>query len=51
MNIQSALKKGQAILRLKNIKSAELDCQILMSEAINREKKFLIIKLQRFLEG
>ena len=43
MNIQSAIKKGQAILRSKNIKTAELDCQILMSKAINKEKKFLIL--------
>ncbi len=43
MNIQSALKKGQLILRSKNIKTAELDSQILMSKAINKEKLFLIL--------
>ena len=42
MNIQSAIKKGQSILILKNIKTAELDSQILMSKAIKKEKKFLI---------
>jgi len=43
MNIQSAIKKGQLILSSKNIKTAELDSQILMSKAINKEKKFLIL--------
>jgi len=43
MNIQSAIKKGQLILRAKNIKTAELDSQMLMSKAINKEKKFLIL--------
>ena len=43
MNIQSAIKKGQLILKSKKIKTAELDSYILMSKAINKEKKFLIL--------
>ena len=43
MNIQSAIKKGQSILISKNIKTAELDSEILMSKAIKKEKKFLIL--------
>ena len=43
MNIQSAIKKGQLTLKLNKIKTAELDSHILMSKAINKEKKFLIL--------
>ena len=43
MNIQNAIKKGKMILSEKKIKTAELDSEILMSKAINKEKKFLIL--------
>jgi len=43
MNIQKAIRKGKMILSEKKIKTAELDSQILMSKAINKEKKFLIL--------
>ena len=43
MNIQSAIKKGQLILESKKIKTAELDSHVLMSKAINQERKFLIL--------
>ena len=43
MNIQAALKNGESILKKNKIRSAKLDCEILMAKAINKEKKFLII--------
>ena len=43
MNIQSAINKGKLILKSKKIKTAELDSYILMTEVINKEKKFLIL--------
>jgi len=43
MNIETAINKAQLILRKKRIKTAQLDCQILMSKAINKEKKLLIL--------
>ena len=43
MNIQNAIRKGIIILSEKKIKTAELDSEILMSKAINKEKKFLIL--------
>ena len=43
MNIQNAIRKGKMILSEKKIKTAELDSEILMSKAINEEKKFLIL--------
>ncbi len=43
MNIQSAIKKGQLTLESKKIKTAEIDSHILMSKAINKERRFLIL--------
>jgi len=43
MNIQKAIRKGKMILSEKKIKTAELDSEILMSKAINKEKKFIIL--------
>ena len=43
MNIHNAIRKGKMILSEKKIKTAELDSEILMSKAINKEKKFLIL--------
>jgi len=47
MNIQSALKKGQSILIDNNIISAKLDSEILMSQAIRKSKKFIILNLHK----
>ena len=47
MDIQSALKKGQSILIDNNITSAKLDSEILMSQAIRKNKKFIILNLHK----
>ena len=47
MDIQSALKKGQSILIDNNIISAKLDSEILMSQAIRKNKKFIILNLRK----
>ena len=47
MDIQSALKKGQSILLNNNILSAKLDSEILMSQAIRKNKKFIILNLRK----
>ena len=47
MDIQSALKKGQSILTDNNIISAKLDSEILMSQSIRRDKKFIILNLHK----
>ena len=47
MDIQSALKKGQSILIDSNIISAKLDSEILMSQAIRKNKKFIILNLHK----
>ncbi len=43
MDIETALKKGQLILKDNKIKSAELDSEILMSQAIRKDKKYIIL--------
>ena len=43
MNIFSAVKKGFEILNRENIKSAQLDAEILMAQAINKNREFVII--------
>ncbi len=47
MDIQSALKKGQLILINNNIISAKLDSEILMSQAIRKNKEFIILNLDK----
>ncbi len=47
MDIQSALKKGQSILIDNNIISAKLDSEILMSQAIRKNKTFIILNLNK----
>ncbi|WP_440936488.1 peptide chain release factor N(5)-glutamine methyltransferase [Candidatus Pelagibacter sp.] len=47
MNIQNALKKGQSILLDNNILSAKLDSEILMSQAIRKNKEFIILNLNK----
>jgi len=47
MIIRTALKKGQLILRYNNVLSAKLDSEILLSKAINKNKKFIILNLNK----
>jgi len=43
MNINEALNQGANILRKNLIKSSQLDSEILMSKAINKNRKFIIL--------
>ena len=43
MNIQNAVEKGFNILKKHNIKSSILDSEILLSKAIQKERKFIIL--------
>ena len=47
MDIQNALKRGQSILIDNNIISAKLDSEILMSQAIKKNKEFIILNLNK----
>ncbi len=43
MNIQNAVEKGFNILKNHNIKSSVLDSEILLSKAIQKDRKFIIL--------
>ncbi len=43
MNIQTAINKGSKTLKINDIKSHQIDSEILMSETLKREKKYLIL--------
>ena len=43
MNIQSAVLEGTNILKDKSILSAQLDTEILMSKAINKNREYIIL--------
>ena len=47
MNIQTAVQKAQLFLKEKNIKNPVLDSQILMSEAIKKEKEFIMLNFDK----
>ena len=47
MNIVAALRRGQSILKNNNILSAKIDSEILMSKAINKDKKYIILNLNK----
>ena len=49
MNIQTAIQKGKLCLKEKKIKTSDLDSQILMSKAINKKKKFIILNFNKKL--
>ena len=45
MNIQRALQKANLFLKEKNIKTPDLDTQILMSKVLKKKKEFIILNL------
>ena len=49
MNIRSAIIEGTNILREKYIKTAQLDAEILMTKAIGRDKKYIILNTNESL--
>ena len=47
MIIRNALKEGQEKLQMNNIKSSLLDSEILISKAIKKDRKFVILNLDQ----
>ena len=43
MNIQSAIKKGSTILADSKIPSSRLDSEILLSKALNKERRYIFL--------
>ena len=49
MNFENALFEANRILRENNIKSSKLDSEILLSNVIKKDRKFIILNLDKFL--
>jgi release factor glutamine methyltransferase len=49
MNIENILVKGIAILKNNNIPNPSLDSEILLSESINKDKKYIILNSKKKL--
>jgi methylase of polypeptide subunit release factors len=47
MNIQTAVQRAELFLKKNKIKTPVLDSQILMSEAIKKEKEFIILNFDK----
>ena len=50
MNIQSAISKGAKILESNLVSSPYLDSEILMTKAINKDRKYLLLNAQKKIE-
>ena len=50
MNIHDAINKGKYILNENSIESSQLDSEILMSKAINKDRKYIILNSQNELD-
>ena len=49
MNINSAINYGSRILKNKSISSSQLDSEILMSKAINKDRKYILLNPNNIL--
>ena len=49
MNIQNAINKANLKLKKKNIKSANLDSEILMSNVIKKDRNYIIMNLNKII--
>ena len=50
MNISSAINKGTKILKDSSILTADLDSEILMAKAINKDRKYVLMNLNENIE-
>ena len=49
MNIEATLIKGTEILKKNKIPNPQLDCEILLSNLINEDKKYIILNSKKIL--
>ena len=47
MNIYNAIKEGSKILKKKNIKFSNLDCEVLLAKVLRKQRKYLILNLEK----
>ena len=51
MNLETAIDIANTELKKKKIKSSILDCEILMSKAINNSREFIILNLKKEIKN
>ena len=51
MNIQSAIIEGVNILQGKHIQTAQLDAEILMAKALGKDRKYIILNNNEYIQG
>ena len=51
MNIETAIQKASSDLKRNNIKTSLLDSEILMSQALKKDRKFLILNSNKELDN
>ncbi len=51
MNIDDALKYGIKILERNSIKSAKLDCEIIISKIMGKDRGFILLNQNKYLEN
>ena len=49
MNIETAIMNGNLEIKKNNIKSFQLDCELLMSKVLNEDRKYVILNLKKEL--
>ena len=50
MNIHSAIKEGENVLKNKSILTAKIDAEILMAKSIDKDRKYIILNNKKNLE-
>jgi release factor glutamine methyltransferase len=50
MNIHTAIREANIELKNQNIKTSQLDSEILMSKVISKDRKYIILNLKEFLK-
>ncbi len=50
MNIRTAINKAKYFLESNNIKSSGLDCELLMSKVLKKDRKYILLNLDKNLK-
>ena len=50
MNIRTAISKAKYLLESKNIRSSELDCELLMSKVLKKDRNYILLNLDKNLK-
>ena len=50
MNIRTAISKAKYLLESKNIRSSGLDCELLMSKVLKKDRNYILLNLDKNLK-